>query len=65
MRTAAQNWRKRPDTTEPSPQPETASGMRRPMTGFFASLTADQQKAALSYAGPENHGNPEFRLDKS
>jgi hypothetical protein len=65
MRTAARNQLKRPDSTKPSPQPETAEGMRRPMTGFFASLTPDQQKAALSYTGPENHGNAEFRLDKS
>jgi hypothetical protein len=63
MRTAAQNWLKRPNTTEP--QPETVDGARRPVTGFFASLTPDQQKAALNYAGPENHGNPKFRSDKS
>jgi hypothetical protein len=32
----------------------------RPMTGFFATLTSEQQKAALEYRGEENHGDPEF-----
>jgi hypothetical protein len=32
----------------------------RPMTGFFAGLTPEQQKAALEYRGEENHGDPEF-----
>lgn len=30
----------------------------RPMTGFFAHLSAEQQKAALEYRGPETHGDP-------
>jgi hypothetical protein len=29
----------------------------RPMTGFFASLTDEQKKAALAYDGPETHGD--------
>jgi hypothetical protein len=32
----------------------------RPMTGFFASLTQEQQKAALEYRGEENHGDSDF-----
>lgn len=33
-------------------------------TGFFAGLTPDQQKAALEYRGPENHGDPAFARSK-
>jgi hypothetical protein len=32
----------------------------RPMTGFFASLTPEQQKAALEYRGDEDHGDSEY-----
>lgn len=28
---------------------------------FFDSLTPEQQKKALRYRGPENHGDPAFR----
>lgn len=31
--------------------------------GIFHSLTPEQQQRALNYRGPENHGDPEFRLD--
>jgi hypothetical protein len=31
------------------------------MTGLFSSLTPEQQKRALEYRGPENHGEPEFK----
>lgn len=34
----------------------------REMTGLFARLTPEQKAAALSYRGPENHGDPAFRL---
>jgi len=30
----------------------------RPMTGLFASLSPQQQAAALSYCGPEDLGDP-------
>ena len=30
----------------------------RPMTGFFASLSPEQQAAALTYCGPEDLGEP-------
>jgi hypothetical protein len=33
----------------------------RPMTGFLAGLTADQQKRALEYRGPDNFGGEEYR----
>lgn len=29
-------------------------------SGFFSSLTPEQQKAALEYRGPENHGDQRF-----
>ncbi len=32
----------------------------RPMTGFFANLTPEQQQAALEYRGDENHGDPAY-----
>lgn len=32
------------------------------MKGYFASLTPEQQKAALDYRGPENHGDPNWAL---
>lgn len=31
--------------------------------GHFDGLTADQQKAALAYRGPENHGDPNFKKE--
>jgi hypothetical protein len=31
----------------------------RPLTGFFAGLTHEQQGAALAYDGPENFGDPD------
>ena len=34
----------------------------RPMTGFFASLSPEQQAAALSYCGPEDLGEPNGAL---
>lgn len=33
----------------------------RPMTGFFAALTAEQRKRALGYRGEESFGDPEFK----
>jgi hypothetical protein len=48
--------RARPET--PVREPETVYEPR-PMTGFFAALTPEQQKAALEYRGPENHGLPD------
>lgn len=30
----------------------------RPMTGFFAALSPEQQAVALSYCGPEDLGEP-------
>ena len=30
----------------------------RPLVGFFATLTHEQQAAALAYDGPENFGDP-------
>lgn len=41
---------------KPLPEPEAINGKPRPMTGFFAGLTADQQKEALAYRGEDSHG---------
>ena len=31
----------------------------RPMVGLFAQLTEEQKQSALSYCGPEDHGEPQ------
>jgi len=45
-------------------QPEPLPQKRKPMTGFYASLTKEQKEKALKYQGPENYGDPAFRLKK-
>ena len=35
---------------------------RRKMTGFFATLTAEQQVMALAYDGPEDFGDPTYLI---
>lgn len=47
-------------SAKPLPAPEPINATPRPMTGFFAGLSAEQKKAALSYKGPEHHGSDEF-----
>lgn len=42
------------------PEPEPVNAKARPMTGFFATLTPEQKKQALSYRGDEAHGEREF-----
>jgi hypothetical protein len=32
----------------------------RPMTGFFSSLTPEQNKRALEYRGEESHGDETY-----
>ena len=34
------------------------------MIGLFDQLTPEQQKAALEYDGPENHGDDKFKIKK-
>ncbi len=43
-------------TTKQLPISEAMDTLPLPMTGFFASLTPEQQAAALSYRGPEDVG---------
>lgn len=51
-------------TTKQLPISEAMGTLPRPMTGFFASLTPEQQAAALSYRGPEDLGEPKgFLMD--
>ncbi len=45
---------------KPLPEPEAVNAKSRPMTGFFAGLSAEQKKQALSYRGEEAHGDKEF-----
>jgi hypothetical protein len=47
---------------KPPPEPELVHAERRPATGLFASLTPDQRRRALSYDGPEGHGDPAFLI---
>lgn len=35
---------------------------QRPMTGFLATLSYDQRRAALAYQGEESHGDAEFAI---
>jgi hypothetical protein len=44
------------------PEPDPINAKPRPMTGFIATLTPEQRKAALAYRGPEGHGDPAFLL---
>lgn len=49
------------DKQPPEPQPVCAE--RRPATGLFASLTPDQRRRALSYDGPEGHGDTAYLIE--
>lgn len=42
-------------------EPEPVTATPRPMIGFFATLSDQEKRAALSYRGPENHGAEELR----
>jgi len=48
----------------PLREPEPINAVPRPMVGLFAQLTEGQKKAALSYRGPEGHGDPAFLLKR-
>jgi hypothetical protein len=48
---------------KPLPDPEPVNAVPRPMTGFFAGLTAEQKEAALAYRGPEDHGDDALRIE--
>lgn len=50
---------------KPLPEPDPVNATARPMTGFFASLTAEQKKQALGYRGEEKHGDSAFARAKS
>jgi hypothetical protein len=52
------------ETRLPEPEPVYAPKSRE-MTGFFSSLTPDQQAKALAYRGAENHGDPAFPKAKA
>ncbi len=45
---------------KPLPEPEPFYATPRPMTGFFATLSDEQKKLALSYRGEETHGDAHF-----
>ena len=47
---------------KPAAELDPVNARPREMTGLFARLTPEQQVAALAYRGPENHGDPAFRL---
>ncbi len=50
---------------KPLAEPEAVNAVERPMTGFFATLTAEQKKKALSYRGDEEFGSTEFLRAKT
>jgi hypothetical protein len=41
---------------KPLSEPEPINAAERPMSGFFATLTEEQKRAAVDYRGPENVG---------
>lgn len=46
---------------KPRAEPEPAFAQRRrPVTGLFGQLSAEQQRKALEYRGEEAHGSAEF-----
>jgi hypothetical protein len=51
---------KRSLTDKPLPEPEPLNAKARPMSGFFAGLSAEQKKEALEYRGEESHGDKSF-----
>ncbi|VTZ28239.1 hypothetical protein MPC4_340026 [Methylocella tundrae] len=57
-------FRRRGDASACLREPEPINGKPRDMTGLFAGLSPSQKEAALSYRGPENHGDPAFRLGR-
>ena len=46
---------------KPLPEPELLKPKARPMTGLFASLSAEQKKAILGYKGLELVGDDAFK----
>jgi hypothetical protein len=53
--TAALSVQVPPEAGEP-----TTGQKPNPMTGLWATLTAEQRAAALAYDGPDSHGDPDF-----
>jgi hypothetical protein len=47
-------------TDKPLPEPEPLNAKARPMSGFFAGLSAEQKRKALEYRGEESHGDKSF-----
>lgn len=46
---------------KPLAEPELLKDKSRPMSGFFAGLTREQQERALAFRGNENLGDPALR----
>ncbi|MNT41425.1 hypothetical protein D3C72_1777850 [compost metagenome] len=42
--------------SQPAAEPEPLRSQARPMTGFLATLSAEQREKALAYCGPDTHG---------
>jgi hypothetical protein len=53
-------WARTLFVDKPLPEPEPVNAKARPMTGFFATLSAEQKQRALAYRGDENHGDQEL-----
>lgn len=52
-------WGALPQTMDqPCKDPEPVYQAERSMTGFWATLTAEQKEKALAYRGPDNLGPP-------
>jgi hypothetical protein len=52
-------------SSPPPADPEPVYAQKRPVVGLFHSLTPEQKEMVMAYRGPENHGDPSFRLKAS
>jgi hypothetical protein len=61
MNAATDLYRRIFSSVKPPAASEPAFGTPRKAIGLFSSLTDEQKKAVLSYSGPQDHGEDEFR----
>jgi hypothetical protein len=55
-------WGAKAESSAPPPRdPEPVYDSTRPVTGFFATLTAEQKAAALKYSGEDCYSAGEFK----
>lgn len=55
-------WSRVTLSPKPLPEPEPVYSAARPITGFFAGLTAEQKARALAHTGDDSHGDSAYHL---